>query len=80
MRCVIADRKVTIGSAALPVAPWIVTTAMPGEPTLYCVGDGLSDTTMCWSGWITLLLIVSSVTRRRRLTGRASRSTGSTVR
>ncbi len=61
MRCVVAERKVTIGSAALPVAPWMVTTAIPGAPTLYCVGAGVSDATMWRSDWMVPVLRVGIV-------------------
>jgi hypothetical protein len=57
-RYVIADVSVTTGEFISEV---IATTAVPGDPTLYMLGEGAIDTTMYLSGWITLLLSVSIV-------------------
>jgi hypothetical protein len=46
MSDVVAERRVTVGSAAAPVAPLIVMTALLGDPTLYEPGEGAIDTTM----------------------------------
>ena len=54
-----AELRVTVGRALLPL---MVTTVEPFVPTLYDDGDGVIDTTMYLSGWMTLSFSVSMVT------------------
>src|SRR6185437_9993637 len=64
---VVDDVSVAIGNVLSPVCPRMVITAEPGEPTLYDVGAGVIEATMCRLGSISLLVIVCTVTLADRL-------------